>query len=94
MSLNQPQKSRRINGAFQKFNLIIVYMHRVTQRVFIPHLRLASKVKGEPLKSDFTIDLKHEVSATVATGRFRVFSSQKAEARVVTGPNAHAEREA
>lgn len=71
-------------------------MHRVTQRVFIPHLRLASKVKGEPLKSDFTIDLKHEVSATVTAGqsRFRVYSSQKAEARVVTGPNAHAEREA
>lgn len=46
-------------------------MHRVTQRVFIPHLRLASKVEGEPLKSDFTIDLKHEVSATVTAGRSR-----------------------
>lgn len=62
------------------------------------HFRLASKVKEEPLKSDFTIDLKHEVSVTVTAGRSRLrgcfFTQSKAEAPSRDGPNAHAEREA
>lgn len=72
---------------------MIVYMHRATRHVFIPHLRLASKVKEEPLKSDFTIDLKHEVSVTVAFVFFGGFFSVK-KPRSRTGSTAHAGREA
>lgn len=59
-------------------------MHCPIQRDIILCFRLASKVKEEPLKSDFTIDLKHEVSVRVTSkrSRFCVFQSKvEAESR-------------
>lgn len=47
---------------FSIFNrLYFVFIAYFNQKSAIYCFSLASKVRDEPLKSDFTIDLKHEV---------------------------------